>query len=655
MGVQRRGPQQRVPWRGLTRRGRWRATALLLALQSPSAGAQLLQGPTNPSAATATTAALERSWRELDQQLRALDALIPPEPEPRTPSGAPDLQPTPPLPAGLQAPNAAPSGPMPAAGAPALIPAPPLSLPSPAQLSPGPDGIRSLSLEQALAIAFAGSATLQAQRLQVAAALAELQASLGTYWPRITALADGSSGQSSNNLNAPVGTNPLGFGPNFQAGGLLGANGAPVAGPFYVPNGGGAYFNSYANQGFAGLQLDYALIDFARTPSVQAARARLTAARNRYANALRQLQLQVSEAYYQLQQADQNVRIQDAAVRNDLLILRDALDLKIAGLVPRLDVLRRQAIEASDQELLIQAMADRAIARRQLAVLLNLPPQLTPTASDPITPMPRWPLDLEASLLAAYRGNPELETLLATREALARERDATAAALLPRLSLFAEGGAGGTNTTLFNVQPRNGGCCGTTVIPVQNSSGYDWAVGLSVRWLLFDAGTTAGQARALALRADATAQEFAAQRDAIRLRLESAFFNHEASLAKLAAARRGVSAALEAFRDVRLRYQAGLSSEIDLSITQERLIGSLVQRLNATTAVNVSYARLLRELLPVPRDPAAPLTPQLSWAAPPADHAPPATPPGAAAPAPAPAPRPTPRPVQPEAQPPAPQ
>ena len=65
------------------------------------------------------------------------------------------------------------------------------------------------------------SARGQAQRLQVAAALAELQASLGTYWPRITALADGSSGQSSNNLNAPVGTNPLGFGPNFQAGGLL--------------------------------------------------------------------------------------------------------------------------------------------------------------------------------------------------------------------------------------------------------------------------------------------------------------------------------------------------------------------------------------------------------------------------------------------------
>jgi outer membrane protein TolC len=306
------------------------------------------------------------------------------------------------------------------------------------------------------------------------------------------------------------------------------------------------------------------------------------------------------------------VRIFDAAVRNDLLILQDAFDLKQAGLVPRLDVMRRRAIEASDQEALIQALADRAIARRQLAAVLNLPAAITPSATDRITAMPRWPLNLENSLLAAFRGNPELEAILATRDALARQRDAAAAALLPRLSLFANGGGYGSNSNTFDTSASNGGCCPGTVSPVVNNSGYDWSVGLTLRWLLFDAGTTAGQTKALAKRTAATAQQYAAQRNDIRLRLETAFFNHEASLAKLASARRGVAAALEAFRDVRLRYQTGLSSEVDLSITQERLIGSLVQRLNATVGVNVTYARLLRELLPVPRDPAAPITPQLT-------------------------------------------
>ena len=547
---------------------------------------------------------LERSWRHLDGELRALDQLLPEDPqaEPPPERAIPSLPPT------LLRANRPPQGPL--APVQAIAPAP-LSLPSPAQLRS--EGVQGLSLEQALAVAFANSATLEGQRLEVAASLAVVQAELGSYWPRIRAVADASSSQSSFRDNAPVGSTTLNLGPQFSLDGLATPGGGSTAGAFAVPSGGGAYLNQSTNALQGGLELDYALLDFARTPRVRSARARLRQARHTYAGALRLLQLQVSEAYYQLQQADQTVRIRDAAVRNDLLILADSLDLKRAGLVPRLDVLRRRAIEAADQELLVQALADRAVARRQLAVVLNLPAAITPAASDPIRLQPRWPLDLEASLLAAYSDNPELEAILATREALVRERDAAAAALLPRLSLFAAVGGSATNINQFDVSASNGGCCGTVVLPVQNSSGYDWSIGLTLRWLLFDGGTSAATVRALARRADATAQQVAAQRNDIRLRLEQAFFRHEASLAKLASARRGVAASLEAFRDVRLRYLSGLSSELDVSNTQEQLFASLVRRLNATVEVNITYARLLRELLPVPRDPQAPFLPQLQW------------------------------------------
>jgi outer membrane protein TolC len=279
--------------------------------------------------------------------------------------------------------------------------------------------------------------------------------------------------------------------------------------------------------------------------------------------------------------------------------------------VPRLDVLRRRAIQASDEETLIQAMADRAVARRQLAVLLNLPATVTPTPSDPIVVQPRWPLDLEASLLAAYRGNPELEAILATRTALGQQKQATAAGLLPKLSLFASGGGSSSQSSVGNFEIGGGGCCGSTALPLSTTSGWDWSAGLTLTWLLFDAGTTAGQARALAKREAAAAQQYAATRNDIRLRIEQAFFNHEASLAKLSSARRGVAAALEAFRDVRLRYITGLDSELNVSNTQDRLINSQVQRLNATVAVNITYARLLKELLPMPSDPNAPIQPQL--------------------------------------------
>jgi outer membrane protein TolC len=580
---------------------------LIPAQLAPAAIAAPLPAPLpSQPRPTQSTELIERSWQRLDAELRALDGLLPNEPEP--PVG--DVLSTPELPANLIRANQPATSPIQPADA---VASPPLDLPTPQQLQAG--SVVSLSLEQALAIAFANSASLQAQREQVAAALAGFQASMGSYWPTISAFANGGYEGSRSTITSNRPNDNLGFGRLFAPNGLLtpGPNGTsiPTAGPFYVPNGGSFTDTSGESALEGGLQLNYALLDFARTPTVRAARASLEQQRNTYANQLRSLQLQVSEAYYSLQQDEQLVRVYDANLRNDMVILQDTLDLKQAGLVPRLDVLRRRAIQAADEETLIQALADRAVARRQLAVLLNLPPQVTPNASDPIVVQPRWPLDLEASLLAAYRGNPELEAILATRTALAQQSQATAAALLPKLSLFASGGGSSSQTSLSNFDVGGAGCCGATLLPLSTISGWDWSVGLSFTWLLFDAGTTAGRARALTKQAAATDQRYAASRNDIRLRLEQAFFNHEASLAKLSSARRGVAAALEAFRDVRLRYLTGLDSELNLSNTQDRLINSLVQRINATVNVNITYAKLLKELLPMPRDPNLPIQPQL--------------------------------------------
>ena len=580
-----------------------RALILVLLGILPAHGAQpaLAASPPVGKLQAQSTELLERSWQRLDAELRALDQLLPSEPEP--PVG--NVLSTPELPANLIRANQPAQGPI----QPDQVQAtPPLDLPTPQQLQAG--SIASISLEQAVAIAFANSASLQAQREQVAAALASVQAVMGTYWPTISAFAAGGYEGSRSTITSNKPNDNLGFGPQFSPNGIASPSG-PTAGAFYVPDGGSLAATSGTGAIEGGLQLNYALLDFARTPTMRAARAALERQRNSYANQLRSLQLQVSEAYYKLQQDEQLVRVYDANLRNDLVILQDTLDLKQAGLVPRLDVLRRRAIQAADEETLIQALADRAVARRQLAVLLNLPASVTPTPSDPIVVQPRWPLDLEASLLAAYRGNPELEAILATRTALAQQSQATAAGLLPKLSLFANGGGSSSQTSVGDIELGGGGCCGATLLPLSTTNGWDWSAGLTLTWLLFDAGSTAGQARALAKLEAATAQQYAATRNDIRLRIEQAFFNHEASLAKLSSARRGVAAALEAFRDVRLRYLTGLDSELNVSNTQDRLINSLVRRLNATVNVNITYAKLLKELLPMPRDPNLPIQPQL--------------------------------------------
>ncbi|TCD55339.1 TolC family protein [Synechococcus sp. BS56D] len=558
-----------------------------------------------------STRQLERSWNQLNRQMEDLDSMLGPAPALQS---SDDLE-APKLPANLLDANAPASGPLTPSDA---LPDPPLGLPKGEAKS---NPIKAVSLKEAIAIAFRNNPNLQLQRDQIAAQAAIVAAAAGSYWPTISVFANVEGFQSGTTTYSPYANNSYGFGPSFNAQGqfpnvALTENGSTVSGdspgPFYVPAGGGLGAVANGVSADAGLQLEYAVIDFARTPRVRAAQAVLEQQEKAYANDLRALQLAVSEAYYDLQRTEQLVRIRDAVVRTDLVVLEDVLDLKRAGLVPRVDLLRRSAVLSADQEDLIQAMADRAVARRRLWSVLNLPASVTPSAADPISLQPAWPMNLEQTLLAAYDNNPELEAILATRRALALRQDATAAQLLPKLSLFAAAGGLGSVERLFNFTVIGGGCCGATFLPLEQVSGYEWSVGLAFNWLIFDAGTTSNSMRALALREQAEAQRYANTRNTIRLRLEQAFLNHEASLAKLVSARRGVGASKEAFRDTKLRYQTGLANEVDLSVTQERLVNALVRRLFATVDVNTTYARLLRELLPMPSDPTLAVPTQLT-------------------------------------------
>ena len=554
---------------------------------------------------------LERSWSELKEQLDSLDTLLGPAPEPEA---SDDLQ-TPELPSTLLEANRPADA---ALGSEDTIPDAPLSLRGAADQS---SRVRSVSLKQAIAIAFRNNPELQIQRKQIDAQSASVASLSGAYWPTISVFADVEGFQNGSTIFSPYGNNTYGFGPLFAKDGqtpnfALTKNGDTVsssnAGPFYVPAGGGLSSDSNGIDFLAGLQLNYALIDFARTPRVRSAAAKLQLFKQQYANQLRALQLEVSESYYRLQLNEQLVRIRDAVVRTDLIVLEDTLNLKQAGLVPRVDLLRRSATLATDQEELIQALADRAVARRELWALLNLPADVIPSAGDSITLAPAWPLSLEQSLLAAYDSNPELAAILATRRALALQQDETAAQLLPRLSLFASVGGMASVERSFNFSLLGGGCCGASFLPLEQVTGYDWSVGLAFNWMIFNAGATANAVKALSMQEQAASQSYAATRNSIRLRLERAFLNHEASLAKLVSARRAVGATKEAFRDSTLRYKTGLTNEVDLSVTQTQLVDSLVKRLIATVDVNVTYAQLLRELLPMPRDPNATVPRQLT-------------------------------------------
>jgi outer membrane protein TolC len=129
-----------------------------------------------------------------------------------------------------------------------------------------------------------------------------------------------------------------------------------------------------------------------------------------------------------------------------------------------------------------------------------------------------------------------------------------------------------------------------------------------LNWRLFDAGITSGAVAASRAAAERTLQSEATERNAIRQRLESAYYDHRAALSQIIAANASFRAAREAYRDSRARYEFGLADYTDLADTIRSLTTAMEQRAEAMTLANVSYAQLLRELLPVASRPGEPVS-----------------------------------------------
>lgn len=477
---------------------------------------------------------------------------------------------------------------------PALRPPDPLAAPASAAAADQAQE-RVLSLAQALEVAVANNPELAERRARIAEMRGLKRSVQGRFWPRLALNLGGSFAQRSD-YNLVLQDNA----------GLYPAVLPPPAVPnpksaFLVEENGWNRIQTNRGGGWGSLDLDWELISFERGAALAEQDQRLSASLQQYGDALRQLQLQVSETYYGLQLADQLLRIREAVVRNDALVRDQVGALKRSGLVPRLDLLRAEAALQQSRFRQEQAEALRQSRRQALTNLLNVAFSTQLTARIDVALQPPWPLPLNATVVAGLRDNPALEQLSAERQALLRQADRQQAQLLPSLQLFAAGG-GGVDVLTKPVVDLNG-CCAATNIPQLSSQSADWVAGLRLHWRLFDAGVSGGAAQASRAAAEAVLQRLARQRNQIRQELETAFYDYRASLSQLAAAEASYQASREAFRDARARYQLGLADYTDVSETIMLLTRSMEGIAESTTLSNVSYARMLRQLQPVPQQP----------------------------------------------------
>ncbi len=289
------------------------------------------------------------------------------------------------------------------------------------------------------------------------------------------------------------------------------------------------------------------------------------------------IRLNVATDYYNLQQADEQVRISQSAVVNSEASLRDAEALERAGVGTRFDVLRSQVNLANAQQNLTNARSQQEIARRQLATRISLPQAVNISAADPVQLAGLWNPTLEQSIVLAYQNRPELQQQLAQRNTYEQQRRQALAELGPQISLVG-------NYNLLDQFNDNASI----------TDGYSFGVRATLN--LYDGG--AARARADQFRANIAIAEtqFAEQRNQIRFQVEQAYSTQQSRLENVQTANTALEQAREALRLARLRFQAGVGTQTDVINSENDLTQAEGNRVTAILDYNRALAQLQRSV-----------------------------------------------------------
>lgn len=288
-----------------------------------------------------------------------------------------------------------------------------------------------------------------------------------------------------------------------------------------------------------------------------------------------EIRLNVTTEYYDLQQADEQVRIAQSAVENAQASLRDAQALERAGVGTRFDVLRSQVNLANSQQDLTNALSQQQIARRRVATRLSLPQSINISAADPVQLSGLWNQSLEQSIVLAYQNRPELQQQLAQRNISEQQRRQALANLGPQVSLVA-------NYNLLDQFDDS----------VSLTDGY--SVGVQATLNLFDGG--AARARAAQAKTNIAIAEtnFAEQRNQIRFQVEQAYSTQRSNLENVQTSNTALEQAREALRLARLRFQAGVGTQTDVINSENDLTRAEGNRVTAILDYNRALAQLQR-------------------------------------------------------------
>ena len=289
-----------------------------------------------------------------------------------------------------------------------------------------------------------------------------------------------------------------------------------------------------------------------------------------------QIRLTTTNLYYALQDAGEQIRINQSFLNEAERNLRDSQLRQEVGVGTRFDVLRAEVQFANARQSLIQAQSQQRIARRDIARLLNLPSTASLEAT-PVAVADNWPLTLEESIILAFQNRAELEQQLLQADISEQQRQIALAAVRPRVSLFAN----------YSLQGQ---------LDSSDSFQDNYSFGARFNMTLFDGGAARASARQQELSGEISEEQFSETLDQVRFDVEQAYFNLESNQENIATSQVAVAQADEALNLANLRLQAGVGTQLEVLTAQSELTQAQVNNVAAILGYNRALAAIERAI-----------------------------------------------------------
>ena len=433
--------------------------------------------------------------------------------------------------------------------------------------------LRPLTLEEAVQLAEFNSPRLKAAASQVDQAKSSLRAAIAAWYPTVDLSASGLPEyfMSYSYRN-----------PDFVPDRVV----QKPTGQTVTRDG---YTERYGREWRAdvSLQVSWDLINPARVPEIAAARDRFERAGDAYLIALRDLRLEAQQAYFDLQQADEGVRIGQASVKASLVSYRDARARFNAGVNTKLEVLEAETQLARDRNTLTTNLGLQDLRRRNLAASLDLPQDVTPTAATPARPLGLWEPSLQESIVAAYNYREELDQLILDISINNSQANASLAAVQPALRFV-------NSTTASRSEGQSGQTSLSDIDMDDFTYGVQNSTALTATWRLFDGGRARADYRRSKQAAEESRFNFAITRDRIRLEVEESFFGLRSAIQSIDTTAIEVLSSRESLRLSNLRVQAGVGVQREVVNNQRDLTQAELKYARAIKDYNSSLAQLQR-------------------------------------------------------------